>query len=340
MLRSILCALIGLTSASAVAAADPIADFYAAHPIVIDVGFAPGGGYDTAARLLARHLGHHMPGHPSVIVRNMPGAGGLLAANHLFNVAPHDGSEITELGDTVPFTPLWNHDGVQFDATKFRYLGSLDKRQSGMAMVWYDAAAKTFADAQHVPVTVGSTGSTDISWIAPHLLNALLGTQFKVIAGYGSTPDAVLAMERGEIDGWLGWNWPSLKSVRPDLVAAHKINVLMQLSSERDPDLKDIPTAFELAKSEGDRRIMRLVFASQELGRIVAAPPGTPEDRLAALRKGFDETMKDPDFLDDAQHQSMSLVPANWQAVDALISDSYSLSPALLARAKEIINSK
>ena len=325
---------------SMTAHADPISVFYATRQVVIDIGYPPGGGYDAVSRLLSRHLGKHLPGHPSIIVRNMPGAGGLIATNSLFNIAPRDGTEIAILGDTVPFTPLWSKEGVQYDPTKFNYLGSLDRRQSGIVIAWNTAPVQTLDDVIKRPMTVGSTGTNDITSVAPRVLNAIIGTKFQIIPGYRGIPEGSLAMERGEIDGWTGWCWPCMKNDKPDWIAGKKFNVLAQFMTERHPELMNVPSVFDFAKTDDDRLIMRLVFNSQEMSRLVATPPGVPKERVEALRAAFDQTMQDPEFTGEAQRLSIPLSPANWTAVEAMISGAYKLRPDLLARAAAIINGK
>ena len=227
------------------AAADSVSDFYTSKQVVIEIGYPPGGGYDAVSRLLSRHMGRHIPGRPSMIVRNMPGAGGLVAANTLYNIAPRDGSEIAILGDTVPFTPLWSNEGVQYDPMKFTYLGSLDRRQAGLTIAWAGSPFKSLQNAIDAPMTVGSTGTNDITAIAPRVLNAIIGTKFRIIPGYRGVAEGALALERGEIDGWMGWCWPCMKNEKPQWIAEKKINVLAQFTSERHPELKDVPSVFD-----------------------------------------------------------------------------------------------
>ncbi len=340
MLRRGLIMLAGLAGFSCGVQADAISDFYTGRQMVITVGYPPGGGYDAVARLLSRHMGKHIPGRPSIIVRNMPGAGGLIATNLLYNISQRDGTEIAILGDTVPFTPLWTKEGVQYDPLRFAYLGSLDRRQAGLVIGWHKASAKTLDDVIREPMTVGSTGTNDITSIAPRVLNAVIGTKFRIIPGYRGISEGALAMERGEIDGWMGWCWPCMKNEKPEWIAGKLVNVLAQFTMERHPELQQTPGVFEFARNDDDRQIMRLVFNSQEMSRLVAAPPGVPAERIAALRKAFEATMKDSEFTGEADRMTIPLSPATPQAVEKLIADAYQTRPELLARAAAIINGK
>jgi tripartite-type tricarboxylate transporter receptor subunit TctC len=337
MFHSRLLALVCLLFASP-AAADPVSDFYAGRTLSLTIGYAPGGGYDSIARLLARHMGKHIPGRPTFIVRNMPGGGGLIAANALYNIGTRDGSELAIFADTIPFAPLWNTAGAQFDPTKFHFLGSLDRREAGVALAWRASGVQTIEDARTRTVTVGSTGTHDITSVAPRLLNTLAGTRFKIVGGYRGIPEGSLAMERGEIDGWQGWCWPCLKDTKPEWISRNSILPLVQFGRERHADLPNVPTIYELATNDDDRRIMRLVFTSDVMSRFVVVGPGAPADRVEALRKAFDSTMSDPDFRADALKSNIPLHPANAQAVEALIRDAYATPPTLLARARAIVN--
>jgi tripartite-type tricarboxylate transporter receptor subunit TctC len=192
-----------------------VADFYKGKTVSVVIGYPPGGGFDVTARLLIRHMSRHLPGRPTMIAKNMPGAGSLRAANYLYGVAPKDGTEFGIIGPAVPFGPLWSRDGVSFEATKFNWLGSLD-RWTSIAFVWHTAKAQTLDAATRTEVVVGATGAGDMTVTFPRLTNALLGTKFKVVSGYQGTPDLSLAIERGEVEGRLGWCWDCLKLDKPD----------------------------------------------------------------------------------------------------------------------------
>ncbi len=330
-LLALFCAL-SLTSAKA----DPVADFYAGRTLSLTIGFAPGGGYDNVARLLARHLGSNLPGKPTIVVRNMPGAGGLVAANALYNLGPRDGTELAIFSDAIPFAPLWQTAGVQFDPTKFEYLGALDRREAGMVIAWRASGVTTFEDARKRTVTVGSTGPHDITAVAPRLLNATTGSKFRIVGGYRGIAEGALALERGEIDSWQGWCWPCIKDTKPQWLKDNRIAKLAQFGSTRHPELTDVPTVYELATNEEDRQIMRLVFSSENMSRFVVLGPGAPPERVAAMRKAFDDTVASESFRAEAARSRIPLLPATAQAAEALIRDAYATPPALLARARAI----
>lgn len=321
------------------ATADEVADFYRGRNVSLVIGYPPGGGFDASARLLMRHIGKHIPGNPTLIPKNMPGAGSIVATNYLFNIAPKDGSEFGMIGGSVPFGPLWSREGVKFEATKFNWIGSMD-RWVGIVLLRQDAPAMTVEDAKNTAVTVGATGSGDVTSIYPRVINELIGTKFKVVGGYQGTSDLNLAIERGEVQGRLGWCWDCVKAEKPDWVSDRKIRVMMQLGFDKDPELPDAPMLIELAMSEEDRQIVRLVFGSQEMARPLLAPPGVPQARIAALRTAFERTMKDPEFLAEAKRLKLPVRITTWPEIKKLISEVYATPEPVLSRAAKIVNEK
>jgi hypothetical protein len=270
-----------------------VADFYKGKTISVVIGYPPGGGFDATARLLIRHMPRHLPGRPSMIAKNMPGAGSLRAANYLYGVAPKDGTEFGIIGPAVPFGPLWSRDGVSFEATKFNWLGSLDR--------WTSIA-------------------------------------FKIVPGYQGTPDLSLAIERGEVEGRLGWCWDCLKQDKPDWVKDKKITVLLQFAFAKHPELPDAPLVMDLAKNEADRQIMQLAFGNLEMARPFLMPPDVPAERVAALRAAFEATAKDPAFLDEARKLNVPINLARSQEIETLLRDVYATPPPVVERAARIIN--
>ena len=314
-----------------------VADFYKGKTVSVVIGYPPGGGFDTTARLLIRHMQRHLPGHPTMIARNMPGAGSLRAANYLFGKAPRDGTEFGIIGPAVPFGPLWSRDGVAFEAIKFNWLGSLD-RWTSIAFVWHAAKAQSLDAAMRTEVVVGATGAGDMTVTFPRLTNALLGTKFKIVPGYQGTPDLSLAIERGEVEGRLGWCWECLKLDKPDWVKGKKITVLLQFAFAKHPELKDVPLVMDLAKNDADRQIMRLAFGNLEMARPFLAPPGIPADRVAALRAAFEVTAKDPAFLDEARKLNVPVNVASSREIETLLRDVYATPQPIVDRAAKIIN--
>ena len=327
-----------VASATNVTAQDAVQKFYAGRNMDMVIGYPPGGGFDGSARLLIRHMPKHLPGSPTMIPKNMPGAGSLVAANYLYNVAPKDGSEFGIIGGSVPVGPLWSRDGVSFEATRFSWIGSMD-RWNGIVLLWGNGPAKTLDDLRKMEVPVGATGAGDVTAIYPRVLNALIGTRFRIVGGYRGTTDLNLAIERGEVAGRLGWCWDCVKAEKPNWVSDKQIIVPLQLGLQKHPDLA-APMAFDLAKDEESKQIMRLVLGSQEMARPFVAPPGVPAERLAALRKAFEETVKDKDFLAEAQKMGLPVNIAYWHELEKLIKDVYATPEAIVAKAAAIVNSK
>jgi len=319
-------------------AQESVQKFYAGRTVNIVIGYPPGGGFDSSARLLMRHMPRHIPGAPTMVPKNMPGAGSLVAANYLFNVAPKDGSEFGIIGGSVPFGPLWNREGVSFDATKFNWIGSMD-RWNGIVLLWHQAQARTLDDLRKMEVPVGATGAGDVTAIYPRVLNALIGTRFRVVGGYRGTSDLNLAIERGEVAGRLGWCWDCVKADKPNWIGEKLVNVPLQLGLQKHSEL-DAPMAIDLAGSEEDRQIMQLVFGSQEMARPFVAPPGVPGDRIAALRSAFEATMADEAFLAEAKKSNVPTNMATWRELEKLITDVYATPEPIVARAAKIVTGK
>jgi tripartite-type tricarboxylate transporter receptor subunit TctC len=331
--------IVALATGGPVAQAqDAVQKFYAGRSMDMVIGYPPGGGFDSSARLLIRHMPKHLPGSPVMIPKNMPGAGSLVAANYIYNVAPKDGSEFGIIGGSVPFGPLWSRDGVSFEATRFNWIGSMD-RWNGIVLLWAGAKAKTLDDLRKMEVPVGATGAGDVTAIYPRVLNALLGARFKVVGGYRGTSDLNLAIERGEVAGRLGWCWDCVKAEKPNWVGDKQINVPLQLGLQKHPEL-DAPMAIDLAPDDEARQIMRLVFGSQEMARPFVAPPGVPADRIAALRRAFEATVTDKDFLAEAQKMGMPVNISYWHELETLIRDVYATPDPIIARAAKIIAEK
>jgi hypothetical protein len=284
-------------------------DFYAGKTITVIVGSGAGGGYDLLARLMTRHLGRHIPGHPAFVVQNLPTANSLVAANNLFNLAPKDGSTIGLLQRGMITLKFFNPGGVRFDVAKFNWLGSLNTETAATA-VWHTAPHRTAQDLFERELVVGGMTGIDPE-ITPRLYNALIGTRFKIILGYSGTPNIALAMERGEVQGIGHWSWSSLKKQKPDWVRDQKIRVLLQGGLRKEPDLAGVPSALEFVRNEADRTLMQLHFSQQLAARPLAAPPDVPADRVALLRKAFMALASDPEFLAEAERTGLEvdLVP-------------------------------
>jgi tripartite-type tricarboxylate transporter receptor subunit TctC len=285
--------------------------FYAGKTITMLIGTAAGGGYDTYARTLARHMSKHIPGNPTIVPKNMPGADGLVEAAALYNTAPRDGLTFAALTNGIAMDPLFGKFIGRFDALKFGWVGSIGKLMN-VCVTWHTSAIKTIQQAQQKQVIVSASGATSNSVMMPKIANALLGTKFKVVTGY-TDPDVTLAMERGEVEGVCGLAYTTLKATRPQWFRDHKINILLQIGLTKFPDLPNVPSAVDLISNPDSKKTLELILIRQEMGRPFALPPGVPADRIAVLRRAFDETLKDPEFLADAKRCKWKsiLSPAN-----------------------------
>lgn len=319
------------------AAAQAPAAFYKGKTVDMMIGYSVGGGYDVYARMISRHLGKHIPGSPLVTPKNMEGAGSLRLANWLYNVAKKDGTVMGTIGRGTGFEPLFGHKAAKFDGNKFNWIGSANDEVS-VCVVWNGRTkVAKFEDLLTMPITVGGTGAAADTDQFPRMINGVLGTQMKIITGYPGGNDVNLAMERGEVDGRCGWSWSSVVSTRASWIKDKKITVLMQLSLQKHPDLPDVPLITDLAKTDEQRAILRLIFARQALGRPFLAPPDVPADRVAALRAAFMATMKDPAFVAEADKAKLEITPVSGEAVQKLVGEIYRTSPAIVKRASELL---
>jgi tripartite-type tricarboxylate transporter receptor subunit TctC len=310
------------------AAAEP--DFYAGKQLTVIAGAAAGGGYDLLARLMARHLGKHIPGQPTVIVQNMPAAGSLAAANYIYNVAPKDGSVIGIIQRGMLLAKLSNPGGVRFELDKLNWIGSLNS-EVGVSFAWHTAPLHAAKDLFEQELIVGGMTGVDPE-TTPRLYNALLGTKFKIINGYNGTTEIGLAMERGEVQGIGDWSWSSLKKQRPDWLRNKEITLLMQGALHKDPELPDLPSALDFIKNDTDRKIMELYFTQKTAARPVIAPPDIPADRLATLRKAFIALATDQDFLADAEKSKLDVAPISGEAVEKVIAVIAATPPEIAER--------
>lgn len=298
--------------------ADDVAQFYAGRQVTLIVGSDPGGGYDAQGRLMARHMGRFLPGGPTFIVQNMPGAGSLQAANHLFNVAAKDGSVIALLQRGVLSSRFTNPAGARFDLAKFAWLGNMST-EAGVVLAWHASPFHTIQDVMKQEMLVGGTGATIDTETTPRLLNALIGTKFKVITGYRGTPDTTLAMERGELQGMGDWSWSNVKTRRPDYLRDNKVRVLLQVGIEKIPDLPNVPMASDFVRNEDDRKVLELFLAQKAAARPVAAPPQLPPARVQALREAFAKMIEDTAFRNDAASQKLDIDPTSAAEIDKVI---------------------
>jgi len=327
--------LILLTAVSLGFAQSP-AEFYKGKNIELYIGYSIGGGYDLYARVLARHIGKHIPGNPTIVPKNMEGAGSLRLANWLARVAPRDGTVFGTVGRGVPFDPLLGLPGTQFKAPDFSWIGSANNEVS-ICTSWGTSQITKIEDVFTKQMIIGGTGPSDDTVQFPEVLNGVLGTKFKIISGYPGGNDVVLAMERGEVEGRCGWSWSTITATHPDWVKDKKIHLLVQLALEKHPDLPDVPVIVDFAKTTEQRQIIKLIFARQVVGRPYLAPPGIPKDRLEILRKAFMETMVDKDFLADANKSKLEITPVTGDKVEALVKEIYETPPAVAQKAGALL---
>lgn len=319
--------------AHAASAQDP-ESHYRGKQIRLIVGSAPGGGFDAYARLLASHLGRHIPGNPTIIVQNMPGAGSLVLANHLYNVAPKDGTVIGAVNSLIATQPLFFPDRAKFDPRKMQWIGSI-LREGHVGFVWHTSPVKSVDDVFRQEVITAGTGGSTVA--IPTAMNAILGTRFKVVSGYTGTKVGMLAMERGEVEGLVGVTWASLKAGSAAWIRENKIRVFGQFALAKHPELPNVPWIYDHVRNEDDRAALNLVFITQEFGRPYVVPPGVPESVLAALRSAFDATVKDAEFLAEAQRRQLDVEPTQGAEIQELVEKVYKTSPVLVERVKNAL---
>jgi tripartite-type tricarboxylate transporter receptor subunit TctC len=336
---TILAAMAGTTLATPVFA-EGAADFYKGKTINIMVGFGAGGGYDTISRMLAKHLAGHVPGKPNIVVQNMVGAGGVKAANHVYSVAAKDGLTIAAVNQGAAMFKLLGGKGAEYDPTKFVWLGSISS-SNNVAFSWVSTTGvKTIEDAKRKEIPVGGSGVISDANIYPNVLNALFGTRFKIINGYSGTNETYLAIERGELGGRGGGSYASLASQKPEWLKSGKVAILVQVGTQKEPDLPNVPLLTDLAKTQEQKQIINLLLDSQAMARPFAAPPGIPEDRKAALIAAFNDTMKDPDFLKEADKLHFDVRPVTAAKIDELLKDAYDTPKDVIAKAAKAIASQ
>jgi tripartite-type tricarboxylate transporter receptor subunit TctC len=331
-----LAALIAGLAGAGAARAQSVEGFYRGRTVTIVVGLGVGGGYDTTARVLARHLGRHIPGDPAIVVQSMVGAGSLRAANYLYSVAPKDGATLGVFARGMAMEPLIGASNASFDSRKFAWIGSTTNEVS-VCVTYGNAKVKTWDDALRIPFTVGGDGTATDPDIFSAMLKNVFGARLRLVTGYPGGADITLALERGEVEGRCGWTWSSVRLQRPDWIGTGKLNLLVQLATQKSPELPNVPLIMDLATTERQRRIVSVILARQPMGRPVVAPPGIPEDRKQALRRAFDATMADPDFIAEATARSLEVNPVKGADLDRLVDELYAMPPAILAEVRAII---
>jgi tripartite-type tricarboxylate transporter receptor subunit TctC len=330
--------LLPLLSAMLLSVAMPVAadDFYKGKTINIIVGFGPGGGYDLYARMLARHLGRHIPGNPTVVVQNMEGAGGVRAANHVYAVAPKDGTVIAGVNQGAAMFKLLGGKGAQYDPAKFQWLGSM-AASNNTIYVWHASGIKTLDDAKRREVSMAGSGVISDANIYPAVFNALLGTRFKVVSGYAGTNESNLAIERGEVEGRGGGAYSSLVSTRPDWLRDDKVKVIAQIGFEKEPELKDVPLLLDLVKGGEERQIATVVTLPTAIGYNYWLAPEVPSERVEMLRAAFMAALKDEALLTEAKKQSFEIRPKTGQELEAMVNKAAGTPKPILEKTAAIL---
>jgi tripartite-type tricarboxylate transporter receptor subunit TctC len=318
------------------ACAQTPAEFFKGKTIDLYIGTSVGGGYDAYGRLVARHLGRHLPGNPAIVAKNMTGGGGVRLASFLYNAAPKDGLAIATFNRGTGFEPLLGSKPVPFDAAKFNWIGSTNDEVSVCA-AWHTTGVTRFEQTLKTELVVGATGPAADTVQFPKIANAVLGTRFKIIAGYPGGNDIDLAMERNEVQGRCGWSWSSVKATHPTWLPQKKINILFQMGLSKAPDLPDAPLIMDLAKTDEDRAIFKLIFARQVMAWPYVLPPGVAEDRVAAFRRAFMQTMKDKEFLADAAKRKFDIDPVSGQAIQDLVREIYATPAAVVRKTVKLL---
>jgi tripartite-type tricarboxylate transporter receptor subunit TctC len=324
-----------ISSLTFAAGADPVADFYKGKQISVIIGTSTGNDYDFRARVLARHMGRHIPGEPTLVPRNMPGAGGINAANWLANVAPRDGTAIhlimaNQMGKQALGTP-----GIKFDARQFSWIGNTTSTPN-VTSAWHTSGVTKIEQVKERELIVGAPAGT-AGEVYGAVMNALVGTKFKVVTGYPGGNEVNLAMERGELQGRASNSWASWKSTRPHWVREGKLIVLVQVALKRDRELQNIPTLIELVNNDLDKKVMAFLSAETAVARALVAPPEVPSDRVNALRRAFDKTMKDPEFLAEVAKTGMDLQPMTGEEAQPIAHAIVNTSPDVIAHARKIL---
>src|SRR5262245_56706682 len=310
------------------------ADFYSGKTIELIVSTGVGGGLDANARVVARHLAHHLPGQPVIVVKNMPGAGHIRAANYVFTQAPKDGTTIASfIPIFVMAQVLERSRSIQFNSAQFNWLASTSSSNSTV-YVWHSSGIKSVEDATKRTVVMGGIGAGSYTIIYPTVMNSLIGTRFKLVTGYQSTAEVGLAMERGEIEGRAGNNFNSLKAENGEWLRTGKINLIAQVGLQRDAEFSQVPLLTDFAKSEEDRRILRLFSTDVVIGRPFVTSPGLPAERVALLRRAFDAMTRDPGYVEDSRKASLDVSPTDGATIQSIVADLVGTPDDIVAKAK------
>lgn len=314
-------------------------EFYAGKTVSIVVGSAPGGSYDLYARIVARHIGQHIPGNPTFVVQNMPGANSKLMAGYVYNVAAKDGTVLGAPLNTVPINQIVEADATKFDAAKFNWLGAVSS-PANVLVTWHTSGVKTLEDARNKEIIIGATTSGTTQEMYPAMANNLLGTKFKIVTGYKASTEVNLAMERGETQGRGANTYLAYRFQNPDWIRDKKINLIFQMTETRDATMPDVPTLLEYAKTAEQKKVISLMVKSETIGRPLLAPPGVPAERVAMLRKALMDVVKDPEFLAEAEKSQLEISPVSGEKLQAIVQDIVNAPPDVIEKYKAAVKVK
>src|SRR3954453_13089408 len=328
-----------LALATSPVAAQSAAEFYRGKTITMAVGTSPGGDYDLRMRMVARHISRHIPGNPTIVPTNMPGAGQMLVANWLANVAPKDGTAIVALSQNMAVNQATGASGVKYDVRQFNWIGNTTDSPN-VINSWHTSGIKTIQDVMQRELVVGATGIASGSYLYPYALNQLVGTKFKIVTGYPGGNDVNLAMERGEVGGRGSNSWASWKSTRPQWLAEKKVIILVQVGVRRNPELPDIPTLQDLAKNDSDRQVLTFISADTAISRPLVTSAGVSPERVEALRRAFDAAMMDADFLAEAEKSKTDISPMTGEEAQKIAEATINAPADVRSRASKLIEGK
>jgi tripartite-type tricarboxylate transporter receptor subunit TctC len=318
--------------------ADPVADFYRGKTVSLYVAFPPGGGYDIYSRLVARYMTRYVPGNPTIVTQNMPGAGGVKAANFLYSVAPKDGTAVGMIADNSVTEEIVGTPGITYVTKNFLWIGRF-MQSVNVEAVTASAGFKSIDDVRQRELIVGTTGVSGITTVVHHVANTVAGTKFKIVTGYAGSPEACLAMERGEVTACTP-SWTHVKTAHRDWLDQHKVNLILQWGITRHRELPDVPTMAELGRTPIDRKILALFASATDIGRSVTAPPGVPAERVKALRTAFDAAVKDPELLAEVKKNNLDYDPLSGEDLQKLVVEVTDVSPDVVQRARQAHDGK
>ena len=313
-------------SLAGVVQAQTPAQFYAGRVLTMIVSTGAGGGYDASARIVAHHMEQHIPGHPTIVVKNMPGAGHAIGARYVYNVAPQDGTTLASLGQNLPMAQLLDPDRLKFKMEKMNWIGNVTQ-ENNVTVAWASTGVKSIQDVMKKEVIVGVQGVNSTSAQFPLAMSNVLGAKFRLIRGFSGTQTIILAMERGEVSGLGSTSWATVKARHPDWISQHKIVPLVQIGPKRMKDLPNVPLLTELGRNPAEKQVFEMLSSGVYIGRPILTTPNVPADRVAALRKAFDETMKDPGYLADAKKAEIDVDPVPGADLQAYVQKLVQVTP-------------